>query len=161
MITVCDAWVLPRLGFAQFAVTTESNTSLVFPDGHHDGRCVQCAMRTQKRSVEVSQNWPKRARGLILANGTRPARDIKGDTAMAETFDPNGRYDLIDQEGITVGEVRQGVYYEGGREMGRIEDGEFHYDGKLAGILEGLTVTRTDPPGTPLTQCQLVPQKSA
>lgn len=80
---------------------------------------------------------------------------------MSEHYDSEVSYDLIDPEGIKVGEVRQGVYYEGDWKVGRIEGDVFHYNGQPAGTLKGLTITRNDPPGTALTQCRLVPQKSA
>ena len=32
--------------------------------------------------------------------------------AMTEQYDPQGRYDVIDPEGMKVGELRQGRYFE-------------------------------------------------
>ena len=71
-------------------------------------------------------------------------------------YDPQAIYDVIDPEGIKLGELRKGVYFEGDWEAGGIEGDVFHYNGKPAGKLEGLTVTRDDPPGERLTQVQLV-----
>jgi hypothetical protein len=79
---------------------------------------------------------------------------------MNEQYDPNTAYDLIDAEGIKVGDVRQGIYYEGTWEMGRIDGVVFHYNGEPGGTVEGLTVTRHDTDGS-LTRCQLVPQETA
>jgi hypothetical protein len=80
---------------------------------------------------------------------------------MNEHFDPQTTYDLVDPEGFKMGEVRQGLYYEGTWKVGEIEGDVFHYNGVPAGKVEGLTVTRDDPPGAALTVCRLVPQKSA
>lgn len=77
---------------------------------------------------------------------------------MTEQYDPQGRYDVIDPEGIKLGELRQGSYFEGTWEVGMVEGDVFHYNGEPAGKVEGLTLTRNDPPGE-LTQCQLVRQK--
>lgn len=74
---------------------------------------------------------------------------------MSEQYDPKAQYDVHDPEGIKLGEVRQGLYFEGDWEAGRIEGDVFHYNGEAAGKLDGLTLTRNDPPGK-LTQCQLV-----
>lgn len=77
---------------------------------------------------------------------------------MSQDFDANAHYDLIDAEGIKVGEVRQGVYFEGDWKAGKIEATTFHYNERVAGSLQGLTVTRDDPDQR-LTQFQLVPHK--
>ncbi|GLO06577.1 MULTISPECIES: hypothetical protein [Pseudomonas] len=74
-------------------------------------------------------------------------------------FDPLASYDLIDPEGIKLGEVRKGLYYESGSAIGWFEGDVFHYNGKPGGRLDGLTITRDDPPGEPLTQCELVLQE--
>lgn len=74
---------------------------------------------------------------------------------MSEQYDPKAQYDVHDPEGIKLGEVRQGLYFEGDWEAGRIEGDVFHYNGEAAGTLDGLTLTRNDPPGK-LTQSQLV-----
>ena len=76
---------------------------------------------------------------------------------MSEQYNPQGQYDLFDPEGIKLGEIRQGRYFEGDWEAGAIEGDVFHYNGEPAGKLAGLTLTRNDPPGE-LTQCQLVPK---
>lgn len=75
-------------------------------------------------------------------------------------YDPQANYDFLDPEGFKLGEVRQGRYFEGTWEIGSIEGDVFHYNGEAAGKLEGLTVTRNDPPGQ-LTQCTLVLQEPA
>lgn len=77
---------------------------------------------------------------------------------MTEQYDPQGRYDVIDPEDIKVGELRQGRYFESTWEVGMVEGDVFYYNGERAGKLEGLTLTRNDPPGK-LTQCQLVRQE--
>lgn len=76
---------------------------------------------------------------------------------MNEHYDPHAHYDLLDQEDIKVGEVRQGRYYEGTWEAGQIEGDVFHYNGQPAGTRDGLTITRDDPPGG-LTVFRLVRQ---
>lgn len=75
-------------------------------------------------------------------------------------YDPQAHYDLLDPEGIKVGELRKGRYFEGTWEVGYVEGDVFHYNGSPAGKLEGLTITRDDPPGE-LTQCTLVLQEPA
>lgn len=77
---------------------------------------------------------------------------------MSEQYDPQGQYDVMDPEGIKLGELRQGRYFEGTWEVGTVEGEVFHYNGEPGGTLEGLTLTRNDPPGQ-LTQCQLVRQE--
>jgi hypothetical protein len=76
---------------------------------------------------------------------------------MTEQYDPKGRYDVVDPEGIKLGELRQGRYFESTWEVGMVEGDVFHYNGEPVGKLEGLTLTRNDPPGE-LTQYQLVRQ---
>lgn len=66
---------------------------------------------------------------------------------------------MIDHEGIKVGELRKGRYFEGTWEVGMVEGDVLHYNGVPAGRLEGLILTRNDPPGEPLTQCQFVRQE--
>lgn len=77
---------------------------------------------------------------------------------MSEQYDPKATYDVLDPESIKVGELRQGRYFEGTWEVGAVEGDVFHYNGAPAGKLEGLTVTRDDPPGQ-LTQFRLVRQE--
>lgn len=74
---------------------------------------------------------------------------------MAEQYDPQESYDLMDPENIKVGEVRKGVYYEGTWQIGKIEGEVFHYNGEPAGKRDGLTITRDD---LPLAVFQLVKQ---
>lgn len=78
---------------------------------------------------------------------------------MSEQYDPEGVYDVIEPEGSKTGELRQGRYFETTWEVGKVEGDVFHYNGKPAGKLEGLTLTRDDPPGAKLTQFKLVRQK--
>jgi len=73
---------------------------------------------------------------------------------MSEQYDPKATYDVLDPESIKVGELRQGRYYEGTWEVGMLEGEVFHYNGAPAGKLDGLTLTRDDPPGK-LTQFKL------
>lgn len=75
-------------------------------------------------------------------------------------YDSQANYDFLDPEGFKLGEVRKGRYFESTWEIGYIEGDVFHYNGEAAGKLEGLTVTRNDPPGQ-LTQCTLVLQEPA
>jgi len=75
-------------------------------------------------------------------------------------YDPQAHYDFLDPQGIKVGELRKGRYFEGTWEVGFIEGDAFHYNGDVAGKLEGLTITRNDPPGEPVTQCTLVLQET-
>lgn len=75
-------------------------------------------------------------------------------------YDPQANYDFLDPEGFKLGEVRKSRYFESTWEMGYIEGDVFHYNGEATGKLEGLTVTRNDPPGQ-LTQCTLVLQDPA
>jgi len=77
---------------------------------------------------------------------------------MSEQYDPQGSYDLLDPEGIKIGELRKGRYFEGDWEVGLIDGTVFHYNGEPAGRLDGLTVTRDDMPDQLMTQCQLVLQ---
>lgn len=77
---------------------------------------------------------------------------------MTEQYDPQASYDFLDPEGIKIGELRQGRYFEGDWEVGLIDGAVFHYNGAPAGRLDGLTVTRDDPPGQ-LTKCQLMRQE--
>lgn len=77
---------------------------------------------------------------------------------MSEQYDPNANYDVFDPERIQVGELHQGRYFEGTWEVGSVEGDVFHYNGEPAGKLDGLTLTRNDPPGE-LTQFQLMRQK--
>lgn len=77
---------------------------------------------------------------------------------MSEQYDPKASYNVLDRESIKVGELRQGRYFEGTWEVGAVEGDVFHYNGEPAGKLEGLTLTRNDPPGE-LTQFQLVRQE--
>lgn len=77
---------------------------------------------------------------------------------MSEPYDPKGCYDVIDPEGIKLGELRQGRYFEGTWEVGMVEGDVFHCNGEPAGKLEGLTLRRNDSPGE-LIQCQLLRQK--
>lgn len=74
---------------------------------------------------------------------------------MAEQFDPEQTYALI-YEGTRLGVVRKGLYYEGPQawQVGEIHEERFYYNGKAAGIVEGLIVTRTEP--KPTTVLQLV-----
>lgn len=74
---------------------------------------------------------------------------------MSEQYDPSANYDIFDPENIQIGELRQGRYFEGTWEVGLVKGDVFHYNGEPADKLEGLTLTRNDPPGE-LTQCQLV-----
>jgi hypothetical protein len=76
---------------------------------------------------------------------------------LAEQYDPQANYDLMDPENFKVGEVRRGVYLENTWKVGKIEGEVFHYNGEPAGKLEGLTTTRYD---RPPTQCQLVKHES-
>jgi hypothetical protein len=78
---------------------------------------------------------------------------------MSDQYDPEGSYDLM-YEGRKVGEARKGLYYEGTWEVGAIEGDVFIYNGKPAGSVEGLSVSRHDQPNGP-TLFQLVPQKTA
>ncbi|UZE22188.1 hypothetical protein LOY67_19385 [Pseudomonas sp. B21-056] len=78
---------------------------------------------------------------------------------MSDQFDPQGRYEVIDPEGIKIGEINHGEYFEGGWHAGGIKDKQFYYDGALAGRVEGLTLVRLDPPGAPETRFTLVPTK--
>lgn len=71
------------------------------------------------------------------------------------SYDPQANYDLIDFEGIKVGEVRKGKYYEGNAHEGNIVGEVFHHQGAPAGKLEGLTITRDDD----ATPFHLVPQE--
>lgn len=75
---------------------------------------------------------------------------------MSEQYDPQGHYDVLDPENFKVGELRQGHYFEGSWEVGMVDGKLFHYNGKPAGKLEGLTLTRNDPPGEALTQYLLL-----
>lgn len=72
------------------------------------------------------------------------------------SYDPQANYDVIDFEGIQVGEVRRGTYFEGGLAVGHIEGDVFHYQGEPAGKLTGLTIIRDDD----ATPFHLVPQES-
>lgn len=74
-------------------------------------------------------------------------------------YDPEANYDFLDPQGIKMGELRKGRYFEGTWEAGFIEGDVFHYNREVAGKLEGLTITRNDPPGEPVTQCTLVLQE--
>lgn len=71
------------------------------------------------------------------------------------SYDPQANYDFIDFEGIKVGEVRRGDYFEGGLAVGHIEGDVFHFDNAPAGKLEGLTITRDDD----ATPFYLIPQE--
>lgn len=75
---------------------------------------------------------------------------------MTGQFNPELSYALI-YEGNRLGVVRKGLYYEGPAawRVGEIHDGKFYYNGKAAGTVDGLTVTRTEP--KPQTLLQLVP----
>lgn len=78
---------------------------------------------------------------------------------MSEQYNPEGWYDVIEPEGEKTGELRAGVYFERGDELGRVEAGVFTYDmlphgGK--GRIEGLTLVRTEP--HPETRFTLVSQ---
>jgi hypothetical protein len=74
---------------------------------------------------------------------------------MAEQFDPEQTY-ALHYEGARLGVVRKGLYYEGpvAWQVGKIHEGRFYYNGKAAGTVEGLIVTRTEP--KPTTVLQLV-----
>ncbi|MGU9807146.1 UNVERIFIED_CONTAM: hypothetical protein HPS20_21920 [Pseudomonas sp. CM11] len=75
---------------------------------------------------------------------------------MAEQFEPEKTY-ALHYEGDRLGVVRKGLYYEGPEawQVGEIKDGTFYYNGKPAGTIEGLIVTRTEP--KPVTMLRLVP----
>ncbi|WP_350025807.1 hypothetical protein [Pseudomonas fulva] len=62
-------------------------------------------------------------------------------------YDPQANYNLIDFEGIKVGEVKKGKYYEGDSHEGDILGDVFHDRVEAVGKREGLTITRND--GTP------------
>ena len=79
---------------------------------------------------------------------------------MKNEFDPDGLYDVIGPEGSKVGEINKGVYYEGAWQVGGVAGSEFIYNGQATGRIEGLTLTRSDPPGTPETRFLLVPNKT-
>ncbi|MGY3326074.1 hypothetical protein [Pseudomonas fluorescens] len=75
---------------------------------------------------------------------------------MTEQFNPEKNYELrFDRQWMGV--VRKGLYYEGADawRVGEIHDGRFYYNGKAAGTVDGLIVTRTEP--KPQTLLQLVP----
>ena len=74
---------------------------------------------------------------------------------MSQQYDPKACYDVLDRENIKVGELRQCRYFEGTWEVGSVEGDVFQYNGEPAGKLEGLVLTRNDPPGQ-LTECRLV-----
>lgn len=74
---------------------------------------------------------------------------------MSDPYDPSANYDVFDPENIQVGELRQCRYFEGTWEVGSVQGDVFN--GEPAGKLDGLILTRNDPPGE-LTQCQLVRQ---
>ncbi|WP_411378770.1 hypothetical protein [Pseudomonas sp. MPB26] len=75
---------------------------------------------------------------------------------MTMQFDPELSYELYYDVDL-LGVVRKGVYYEGpdAWEAGEIRDGTFYYNGRAAGTVEALIVTRTDP--KPVTALKLVP----
>lgn len=74
---------------------------------------------------------------------------------MAEQFEPEKNYALV-YDGERLGIVRKGLFYEGPEawQVGEIYEGTFYYNGKAAGTVEGLTLTRTEP--KPVTVLQLV-----
>lgn len=79
---------------------------------------------------------------------------------MSEQYEPEGWYDVIEPEGNKTGELRAGVYFEDGHEMGRVAGGKFTYDMRPhggSGYIEGLTLVRTDP--KPETRFTLKPKK--
>jgi hypothetical protein len=80
---------------------------------------------------------------------------------MKSELDLNGLYDVIDPEGLKVGEIKKGLYYEGGWQTGRVQGQDFVYNGQVAGNLDGLTLTRTYPLGPPATIFQLVLKKQS
>ncbi|OAE13060.1 hypothetical protein AZH11_08710 [Pseudomonas simiae] len=65
---------------------------------------------------------------------------------MKAKFDPDGIYDVIDPEGFKVGVIKKGQYFEGDWQVGSVEGDNFVYNGRLAGNIEGLTLTRLDSP---------------
>ncbi|WP_432780676.1 hypothetical protein QZH44_29920 (plasmid) [Pseudomonas corrugata] len=74
---------------------------------------------------------------------------------MAEHFDPEKIY-ALNYDGVRLGVVRKGLFYEGPEawQVGEIYEGTFYYNGKAAGTVEGLTLTRTEP--KPTTMLHLV-----
>lgn len=75
---------------------------------------------------------------------------------MSEQYDSEKTYELYYDTDL-LGVIRKGVYYEGpdAWEAGGISDGTFYYNGKAAGTVEALFVTRTKP--TPTTVLKLMP----
>lgn len=115
--------------------------------------------------IDIDQFNALVAAVVVAAKDWQPQLDWNGYRStrskdMSEQYDSTASYDLIDAEDIKVGEVRQGKYYEGTWEAGRIEDGVFYYEAGATGLVEGLIVTRDDKPGQ-LTRFRLVPQKTA
>lgn len=65
---------------------------------------------------------------------------------MTKQFDPQGRYDVLD-DGIRLGELVKGKFYEGGSTspIGRVFGNQFRYNnGEDVGCIEGLTIVRMD-----------------
>nr|WP_176704738.1 hypothetical protein [Pseudomonas sp.]QBM91764.1 hypothetical protein pA7BH1_p04 [Pseudomonas sp.] len=62
---------------------------------------------------------------------------------MTDRFDPAGSYDVINPDGSVLGEVVKGVFYQDGKQWGRI-DGDHFESGGSTGTVKGLSILRSD-----------------